>query len=215
MLTASATIPLLLFAKAPIAGKVKTRLQSHCTQNQAADIAKLLLEASLQQACDYWPGDVYVSTWLDFEHPVLLALCARFNVKMLRQCDGDLGAKMNHAFETHGYPLAIMGCDAPHVTSNTLKELYARLEQGQSAIGPSLDGGYYIIGLSEPSAYLFNAMPWGSDQVLELTRARLAGEQANFVELAALQDIDEWQDLLSARSQLPTLDAYLQQQGLI
>lgn len=211
----AAPIPLLLFAKAPIAGKVKTRLQTHCSAEQAAAIATILLEASLQRVCEYWQGPVYLSTWLDTKHPSLLALSERFNVEILAQCEGDLGRKMNHAFEGQGYPMAIMGCDAPHILPESLEQLYQVLEQGRSAIGPSCDGGYYIIGLAEPAPYLFEDMPWGSDKVLGLTRDRQYSSGLDLLELRALQDVDEWSDLLAVQKHLPQIASYLGQQKLV
>lgn len=208
-------IPLLLFAKAPIAGKVKTRLHSHCTPEQAADIAELLLEASLQKACDHWPGQVFVSTWLDHQHPALLRLCDRFGVSILQQKKGDLGQKMYDSFNTYGYPLAIMGTDAPHVSAEALVQMHSHLANQQCAIGPSLDGGYYIIGLSQPQVELFTEIPWGTDQVLSLTCQRAQQAHIQLHQLNALQDIDEWGDLLQAAGELPLIKEYLRQQKLI
>lgn len=209
------SIPLLLFAKAPIAGKVKTRLQSHCSADQAADIAEALLDESLRTACSHWPGNVFVSTWLDSRHPRLQEVCKRHDVQILKQCEGDLGVKMNHAFGEYGYPLAIMGSDAPHIAPQTLLHLHELLSCGQAAIGPSLDGGYYIIGLSLPAPFLFQNMPWGQDQVLSLTRQYAQENGLELVELQALQDIDEWPDLLATLERLPRLKRYLIGQALL
>lgn len=207
--------PLLLFAKAPIPGRVKTRLQTDCSAEQAAEIAHLLLEASLRQACTHWPGEVVVSTWLDIDHPVLLSLCERFGVKLVEQCNGSLGDKMQDAFESYGLPMAIMGCDAPHVTKATLTGMHSLLQQGKSAIAPSLDGGYYLIGLSEMLPSIFCDMPWGTSEVLGLTRERAIQAGLEIKELATLQDIDEWQDLVSELHLLPTIQRYLKRQNLL
>ena len=102
-------IPLVLFAKAPIAGKVKTRLQSHCSATQAAQIAQILLEESIKQTTKYWPGKVVLSVYLDSEHPFLTAMQDKYSLALSIQSHGDLGDKMLHAFETHGYPMAVMG----------------------------------------------------------------------------------------------------------
>lgn len=208
-------IPLLLFAKAPIPGKVKTRLQTNCTAEQAAEIACLLLELTLQNACESWPGDVYLSSWLDIDHPSLLRLSKRFNVPLIEQCDGTLGEKMQDAFDSKGYPMAIMGCDAPHAKSETLVEMHSLIRQGESAIAPSLDGGYYLIGLSERVPTLFCDIPWGTSDVLRLTRERAHQTCFNLLELATLQDIDEWGDLIDAKDELPILERYLIDQQLI
>ncbi len=210
----SSTIPLLLFAKAPIAGKVKTRLQTHCSAQQAADIAAILLQTSLEKACQSWPGDVFISTWLERENSFLIELSERFGATVLWQSDGDLGDKMLASFEQHGYPMAIMGTDAPHIKADTLSRMHELLESGQSAIGPSFDGGYYIIGLSQSTPLLFSDMPWGTSQVLELTRVKAKKAGLRLHELDALQDVDEWQDLLQVAVQVPELAEYLSQHKL-
>ena len=62
------SIPLILFAKAPVAGKVKTRLQPDCSAEQAAEIAKVLMEQTIKNAKQYWAGDVWLYVWPSAEH---------------------------------------------------------------------------------------------------------------------------------------------------
>ena len=151
----SDSVPLLLFAKAPVAGKVKTRLTTDCTFKQAAEIAKILMEASIQRARESWPGDVYLSAWLDLDHAFFKQMQERYSIDVVAQCEGDLGEKMRHALASFGYPAAVMGCDAPHVKATTLFMGHDLLQKGHSIIGPSEDGGYYLLGLCEPADELF------------------------------------------------------------
>ena len=76
-------IPLFLFAKAPIAGKVKTRLQSDCNADQAAEIAKVLLEESIIKAKEHWPGKLYLSVALDIDHPFLQKMLTKYSICLL------------------------------------------------------------------------------------------------------------------------------------
>ena len=214
-MTTSDSIPLLLFAKAPIAGKVKTRLMPRCSAEQASDVAELLMEASIQQACESWPGAVYLSAWLDLEHDFFVKMQQSYPISITQQCEGDLGEKMRHGLARFGYPAAVMGCDAPHVLSSTLQLAYESLSRGKSVIGPSEDGGYYLLGLCQDANALFSDMPWGGDQVLGETFSRAASIDLNLYELSPLNDVDEWQDLLNAAQQLPSLRRYLQAQDLI
>ena len=207
-------IPLVLFAKAPIAGKVKTRLMSHCSAEQAADIAELLMEASIQRACEAWPGDVYLSAWLDLEHAFFKEMLQRYPITITQQCEGDLGEKMRHALATFGYPCAVMGCDAPHITISSLEQAYDLLRTGRSVIGPSEDGGYYLLGLCGGADVLFEAMPWGGDQVLGKTLLSASSIGLTLSELSQLNDVDEWRDLLYAAQKVPSLHAYLQAHNL-
>ncbi|MFQ3243783.1 MAG: rSAM/selenodomain-associated transferase 1 [Arenicella sp.] len=210
-----ADIPLLLFAKAPIAGKVKTRLMTNCSAEQAAEIAKRLMQASIQRACEFWPGDVYLSAWLDLDHHFFNHMLQRYPVRITQQCEGDLGEKMRHALATFGYPAAIMGCDAPHTKGATLQQAYRLLQQGESVIGPSEDGGYYFLGLCQTADRLFIDKPWGSEYVLEETLSSAEDEGLTLSQLSALNDVDEWQDLLESSHQLPALEEYLRSENLV
>jgi rSAM/selenodomain-associated transferase 1 len=210
-----ADMPLLLFAKAPIAGKVKTRLMSHCSGEQAAELAKRLMEASIQRACEFWPGQVYVSAWLDLDHPVFTDMRQRYSIKITQQCEGDLGEKMRHALSSFGYPAAVMGCDAPHTQGATLLRAFELLQKGHSVIGPSEDGGYYLLGLGHAADSLFVDKQWGEDNVLESTLTSAEQLGLNLTVLSTLNDVDEWQDLIDVSDQVPSLKEYLQAQSLV
>jgi len=211
----SAEIPLILFAKAPIAGKVKTRLTSHCSDQQAADIAERLMEASIQRACKAWPGKVYLSVWLDHQHPFFIKMQRDHPIGMLHQCDGDLGEKMRDALESQGYPAAVMGCDTPHVSVESLQSAYQHLSQGDSVIGPALDGGYYLLGLSKRADVLFEGKPWGQNEVLAQTLVSASEMPLELNHLAGLNDVDEWADLLEAAKEVDSLRVYLEAQELV
>lgn len=207
-------IPLLLFAKAPIAGKVKTRLQTHCSKEFAAEIAQVLLEESLIRTTEVWPGPVYLSVALDLQHTFLQKMAQRYGVEMSLQGAGNLGQKMHDAFEQFGYPAAIMGCDAPHILADDLRIAYDLLSQHKSVLGPSIDGGYYFIGLSESNATLFNDVAWGTGDVRAQTLVNAQKSNTTFEFLSALSDIDEWQDVLEAAPLLPRLQALLDTQAV-
>jgi len=202
-------IPLFLFAKAPIAGKVKTRLQSHCSAEQAAGIAEILLEESIKRATQSWPGEVFLSVWLDDQHPFIQRMLSRYSINLVQQCGGDLGEKMQHTFMRAHYPAAIMGCDAPHIAGATLIAAYDALLGGESVIAPSIDGGYYLIGLAQEAAELFAGPAWGSDTVLETTLYNATQIDLELTQLAALNDVDEWPDLLDAADHIRNLKDYL------
>jgi len=210
----SGKLPLLLFAKAPIAGKVKTRLTSHCSAKQAADIAKLLMETAIQRTCKHWPGQVYLSTWLDSDHTFFVEMQQRYPILMNQQCEGDLGEKMHHALSELGFPAAVMGCDAPHVQPKALEFAYQSLLKGESVIGPSEDGGYYLLGLCRKAEALFVDKNWGTERVLKQTLASAASIELPLSKLPELNDVDEWSDLIDAAGEIPSLQQYLQTQSL-
>jgi len=208
-------IPLLLFAKAPIAGKVKTRLVPDCSPQQAAEIAKILLDEAARVASEYWPGQVKLAVWLDQDDAYIQSVAHRYSLQIVAQPAGHLGEKMHGCFEAFGYPAAIMGCDAPHVLGTTLLDTHRNLSDGQSVLAPSDDGGYYLIGLSESSPTLFNGIRWGGETVLKDTLQKAEQQPARIELLPSLNDIDTWQDVLAVVDQLPRLAAFLQSENLI
>lgn len=214
MTSLSDTVPLLLFAKAPIAGKVKTRLTSDCTDQQAAAIAEILLEESLKVATQFWPGKVLLSVWQECSHPFISKMLERYGLELLPQVAGDLGEKMTAALDAVGYPAAVMGCDAPLVPGRRLRAAHRSLVKRQNVIGPCVDGGYFLIGLSQAQPEVFNGINWGTDSVFDETMHTARKNGVSFDVLDESSDIDLWPDVLKAARVLPSLFDYLQVQGL-
>lgn len=207
-------VPLQIFAKTPVAGQVKTRLVPACSAEQAAEIAKILLHACIEKTTQHWPGAVVVSVWPTSNHPFIKQLADDFGVQIVVQEAGNLGTKMNAGMQKFGYPTAILGSDAPHISAASLKRAYRLLETGSNVIGPSDDGGYYFIGLAQKSPLIFRDIEWGSEHVYRQTMVQ-AGHQQSFKILPSLNDIDTWQDLRSTVNLLPQLKHYLAHAGLL
>ena len=206
--------PLLLFAKAPIPGKVKTRLTTHCTPVQAAKIAEILIDVTLHVATTHWPGKVILSVWQHEGHSFINTMLEKYAVTLLPQAAGDLGQKMQAGLDEVAYPAAIMGCDAPLISVDSLMQTHQYLMRSQNVIGPSEDGGYYLIGLSQPALALFNGIDWGQESVFAKTMQLAQDAQIQFFKLAESYDIDRWQDVLRASEQIPALREYLHAEGL-
>jgi len=208
-------IPLVLFAKTPLLGKVKTRLQPECSSEQALAIAKILLEESIRVATRFWDGRVILSVWPNLDDDFIQKMCRSYPIQLSLQSKGDLGDKMSGAFTEFDYPMAIMGCDAPHITEATLASCYSYLSNAENCIGQSEDGGYYIVGLSRSCSEIFKGIDWGNETVFNKTIQIAAGEALEFKLLSALNDIDTWQDLIDASGYLPSIYDYLNKQRLI
>jgi len=209
-----ADIPLILFAKAPIAGHVKTRLSTHCADQQCAEIAEILLETTVQKAVNYWPGRVLLSVALDYQHSFLRSLIKRYELELSLQVEGDLGVKMNASLAEFGYPASVMGCDVPHISGEILLQAFNYLKNGQEVIGPADDGGFYLIGANQSTASLFSTQKWGGSEVLGTTLTLAKSANRHLYQLSSLRDIDVWEDLLAASKIEPALERYLIQQGL-
>lgn len=189
---------LMIFAKQPLPGQAKTRLLPDYTPEQAAAIAEVLIRETVGLAVSSWPGEIYLCGAPDVDHPLFAELARDFRLQLLDQSGTDLGARMLAALrlgiERHG-AAAVLGSDVPHCRWDMLDEANAHLAHGRNVLGPTEDGGYYLIGLQQPHESLFARMPWGGATVLEETLARAAAIGLEFEVLSRLRDIDTAADL--------------------
>ena len=203
---------LMIFAKQPIPGRVKTRLQPEFTPDMAAQVAEFLIRETVQLAVSNWPDPIYLCGTPNADHPLFQELAERFGITLLEQGDGDLGSRMLHALaygiERHG-AAAVLGCDVPHCDWDILDDANAALVRGRAVLGPAEDGGYYLIGSTEAHAELFADIPWGSPRVLDITLERADQVGVDFILLPKLRDIDTAADLWLVAQQLPSLRRFL------
>jgi rSAM/selenodomain-associated transferase 1 len=116
-----------------------------------------------------------------------------------RQVDGDLGARMEaafaHAFAAGARAVVIMGTDCPQLGSDRLAEAFAALAEAELVLGPALDGGYYLIGLTRPVPELFRGVPWGTAEVCARTLDLASPLALKVAMLGPLADVDRPEDL--------------------
>ena len=205
---------LVLFARTPIAGKVKTRLQPGCSAQQAAEVAAILVEETVRVVRTAWPGPVELCVWPEPHHDILHRISVNYDVPLTRQVTGTLGDKMQHAMTRVGYPCAVMGCDVPQCLPVTLVRASTLLTNGDNVIGPSTDGGYYLLGLQHPAPAIFTDIDWGEDSVLGETLRRAVKISLHLPLLEPLLDIDSFVDLVEVSYKVPTLARWLDNQGL-
>jgi hypothetical protein len=189
---------LILFARQPIAGQAKTRLQPQYSPECAAEIAAFLIRSTVELAVSAWPGEIMLSVAPDPDYPLFHELAREFGIHLATQAEGDLGDRMLSALRAgiaRNGSAAVLGCDVPQCKWEILDQANEWLAKGSNVIGPSEDGGYYFIGLQEPHPELFVAMPWGSSRVFEATLARAADMDVEFEQLKKLRDIDTANDL--------------------
>ena len=203
---------LILFAKSPVAGRAKTRLIPELSAEQAAQVAITLIEQTTLLAVRVWPGPVSLCTWPDTGHPVLKNLAREHQLSISVQSGADLGEKMFNALKVHtdqGQPAAILGCDVPHCPHSELSRAYDILRQGDNVIGPSRDGGYYLIGLTRPHPDVFHSIDWGSTKVLQQTLHAADRCGLKFKQLMALVDVDAYSDLQIVAKSVPRLRKWI------
>lgn len=195
-------MPVLVMAKYPAPGRVKTRLAGALGAAVAAELARAFiadLSARLgalgaSVAWAFWPPDA------PFARLVAGAPC-------VPQQGRDLGERLRTAiawaFACDPRPLVVLGADIPHVPAATLREAAAALAaEADVVLGPTPDGGYYLLALRAPQPALFERVPWGGSRVLAVTleRARAAGLRVHL--LPPTFDVDTRADLAALRQLL-------------
>lgn len=190
----------IVFAKAPVPGAVKTRLISELGADVAAALYAGLIHQSLALALRADIGPVALWCAPSSAHPFFSRCAQTYGVTLHDQHGDDLGMRMAAAFQNAlgGRPYAVLiGSDCPSLTVDDLQVAAAQLVGGCDAVlGPAEDGGYVLLGLRRVIASLFENIPWSSDRVLSETRKRLRRAGADWHELATRWDVDRPEDLL-------------------
>ncbi len=180
----------VVFARAPEPGAAKTRLIPLLGADGAAALQGVLLDHALTTAIAADIGRVELWCAPSAQHPLLSACLQRHGIDGVSQCEGDLGARMQHAAAATLAAAArviIIGADCPALTADDLRAAAAALDGHHDAVLiPAEDGGYVLIGLKWWDARLFSDIVWGGDQVLAATRARLAALQLALARTAAV-----------------------------
>ena len=212
---------LLIFAKPPIAGQVKTRLHSVLSPNQCARLQQVLIRNTLEMslATRLCPVELWCATPAD--HSYFQDCQKRYAVPLYQQQGDDLGARMQYALEhtlKDAASALLIGTDCAVLKRNHLQQALQLLDTEAEARGrktphilliPAEDGGYVLIGAKRnyPETLwsaCFSAIDWGSSQVMQQTMDGLEQAGINWAQLPPLWDIDRPADLLRLRKN-PTL----------
>lgn len=194
---------LIVFAREPLPGRVKTRLAAAIGDQAAADLYETMLQDVLKGVRDL--SDVDTVVYWDCEEGSLPLLAGKYRCRSRRQIPGDLGQRMREAFEemfADGCGLCcIIGSDAPDLPLPYILDAYRLLstQQADVVFGPSMDGGYYLLGLRHVWPQFFTDIHWGSAAVLDqsLAAARASGLPVSL--LPVWRDIDTPEDLQAFR----------------
>jgi rSAM/selenodomain-associated transferase 1 len=198
---------ILLFAKAPVPGRVKTRLAATLGATEAAAIYRRLTET----VCRRLPCDVAIRVLFDppdaaaamaqWLRPLLPPLSAFFP-----QISGDLGARLaagfQEAFAAGCDRVAAIGSDCVEITPGLITRAWAELERCDAVIGPTTDGGYYLLGLKAPHPDLFARVPWSTAGVFDATVANARELGLSTALLPTLRDVDTEGDWRAAAAYL-------------
>ena len=179
---------LIVFGRQPAAGRVKTRLAKEIGAEEACSVYRELLQETLEAAAG-----------VDAVRYLYLPPGDRFDpgqaFSLREQSGSDLGERMDSAFRdtfSAGHRrVVLVGSDCPYLTPDLIGEAFSLLDESETVFGPAKDGGYYLVGQRTPARDLFSGIPWSTERVWELTRARLGKQNWSCSVLEKLEDIDD------------------------
>ena len=195
---------LLIFAKAPVPGQVKTRLTGQLGTPGAAHLYKKLLHRTLAIAMSarLCPVELWCAPGVG--HGFFAACRRKYGVRLRRQGVGDLGQRMNYALNqvlSQGHYGVLIGGDCISLNAPELRDALQRLVAGTAdvVLGPALDGGYVLVGWRRPCSGMFRGIAWGGSTVMAATRRRLRRTGVVWNELSIGWDVDTPADLKRLR----------------
>jgi rSAM/selenodomain-associated transferase 1 len=189
---------LLVFTRAPRAGKVKTRLIPQLGAQGAVDFHTRLIRHCLQMVTR--AGLCSVELWCapSCHDPFFQDCRVRYGVELHEQAQGDLGERMHKALESAlevAEAAVLIGTDIPSIEAADLEAAFQALQQGKDAVvGPARDGGYYLIGLKQPNRQLFERINWGTSTVFQETLSSLQQLEMDWLCLREHADVDTPED---------------------
>lgn len=193
-----------VFAKYWEPGKVKTRLAESLGDVEAANLYRQFVEVLLERfghvanrrVLAYWPA----------ERLEQFAALTRKHWQLEQQTPGNLGCRMTNyfrkTFSSGASAAALIGSDSPTLPADTFERTQRGLKSADVVLGPTEDGGYYLVGLTRWIPEIFQDILWSSDRVFEQTVEKLSRLGLNYATLPTWYDIDDWHDLLRMQSEL-------------
>lgn len=185
---------IIVFVKNPELGKVKTRLARTIGDRKALDIYLRLCHYTRELLLD-----VDCARYVFYDDTIILEddwNPDSFYKKL--QSKGDLGDRMRAAFhdilDKHEKVL-IIGSDCPQIKKQHIELAFDSLNETDVVIGPSLDGGYYLLGMKEEQSYLFDDMPWSQATLFGVSLRKIFSHSKSVSELERLSDVDHEEDL--------------------
>jgi rSAM/selenodomain-associated transferase 1 len=199
---------LLLFAKTPKPGKVKTRLMAAVSADVAAALHAACIEDTLRfvrktRGCDAF---VFAAGGTGYFRRLVKKQGSGARMQVLPQRGADLGTRMENAFRkcfAMGFrEVVVIGTDTPWMGVERVRRAFAELKANEVVIGPAEDGGYYLLGMRKMVAEIFQGIPWSTERVLELTLEVIAEQKVRGKLLRRDFDLDRPEDLKRAAGML-------------
>jgi rSAM/selenodomain-associated transferase 1 len=196
-----AKLLLVVMAKAPVPGRVKTRLIPSCSPGEAAELYRCFLQDRILTITTLRGIDPAIA-YTPAEAGDIFAPLSRDGISLFCQKGRDLGERLKTIFLEKlagGYDaVSVIDSDTPDLPTGIVQESFKRLISSQIDVvyGPCHDGGYYLVGMRQPHPELFDGIPWSTGQVLSntLEKAQKIGLKTNL--LPWWNDLDTFEDLV-------------------
>ncbi|MEL6182318.1 MAG: TIGR04282 family arsenosugar biosynthesis glycosyltransferase [Myxococcota bacterium] len=200
---------LTMFAKAPVAGRVKTRLQPPLSPEEAAELHRCFLldqaERLLGREAEELGLTTRVSAALDPDHEAFRIISA-MGIAVVPQRGQDLGDRMALAIEeglAQGHrSVTLIGSDSPTLPMHLLQAAMEGVEEADVVLGPSFDGGFTSITARKPLPVLRRGLPWSSTETLSATVRALKAEDMVVAMVGFWYDVDDVQGVTFVRHHL-------------
>lgn len=188
---------IIIFAREPVFGQVKTRLIPSLGENGATQLYIRLLDHAIANVTqsNLCPLEICI-TPESHENYFLDRLDNKFNIT--RQDKGHLGQRMYHAINIalkNYNKVILIGSDCPFLSKEELQQAVVALESHDMVFSPAIDGGYVLVGANKINAEVFENIEWGSEHVMRQTREILLANDISCKELSEQHDIDIEEDL--------------------
>ena len=203
-MTRTSAQAVILFARDPVEGEVKTRLSSLLDPPTILNLYRHFLRDSIEKVCSIAGADHFIGIASDPKTNYFDEVSRNHAVRLFVQKGGNLGERMRRAFEDRfkdGYGrVVIIGSDSPTLPIAYIEQ--ALQSEKDVVIGPSTDGGYYLIGMRGKVTDIFERVPWGTDCVLSETLKALKDQRAEAELLPVWYDVDLPEDLRFLKAHL-------------
>jgi rSAM/selenodomain-associated transferase 1 len=191
---------LIVFCREPIPHVAKTRLIGRLMPADAARLADAFIVDALGKAVSVRASKVVIAASAPDgagQSKYFRRLARRFGAELIDQGGGSLGARMARALEPFASSGALLiGTDTPSLPPALLEKSMRALGRRHVVIAPSLDGGYYAVGVRGAIPPIFTAIRWGSGGVFDATVRRLKRAGIRYALGPAWYDVDRWSDVM-------------------
>ncbi len=190
----------IILAKAPVSGQVKTRLMPIYSAREAMGLHQKMIVSTLTKVLGHF-NDVWLAVD-DPKHVFFIQLRQRFDFTLCEQGSGNLGQRlqylMDESFIQDACPIMFLGTDSPHVAAQRYLAASEALSTHTVAIGPVEDGGYDLLATKQDEPALFEGIDWGTSSVFQETMSNIKALKLRVKVLGLSFDLDRPEDIRRA-----------------